>query len=159
MAEQCKAKKHGASGYRAGGRCGVCRKGHADANAASRERKRLRDAGIIPPAAAAARPEIEISSAPVNWDAAPGALEQIVDAELDKLAGEPAWKNTLFALARYNARVLDQIPGLERFDLASGIQSRFLNVLDRLNKTGEGAGAGVPSYDWNKAAAELAAPE
>jgi hypothetical protein len=157
MAEQCKAKTHGASGYRAGGRCSVCRKGHSEANARSRENKRLREAGIIPPADLTKRPPIETSSAPVNWESEPGALEQIVDAELDKLTGEPAWKNTLFALARYNARVLDQIPGLERFDLASGIQSRFLNVLDRLNKAGDSAAG--PGIDWDAAARELAAPE
>lgn len=157
MPEQCKAKKHGASGYRAGGRCTVCRKGHNDSNAAYRERKRLRDAGIIPPAAAAARPEIETSSAEVDWDAEPGQLEQIVVAELETLTAEPPWKQTFVALARYNARVLDQIPRLQRFDLASGIQSRFLNVLDRLNKAGDGTAG--PAVDWDAAAAALGAPE
>jgi len=154
--EKCKAQKHGASGYRAGGRCSICRKGHADSNAKYRENKRLRNAGVLPPADLTRRPEVEPSSAAVNWEAAPGLVEQTVEAELGKLTGEPAWKDTLFVLARYNARVLDQIPGLERFDLASGIQSRFLNVLDRLEKSG---GPGGPVVDWDAAAAALAAPE
>jgi hypothetical protein len=158
--EQCKATKHGATGYRAGGRCSVCRKGHADANARYRENKRLRDAGVLPPPAIAARPEIETSSAAVDWSAEAGQIEQIVEAELDKLETSPAWKDTLFALARYNARVLDQIPRLERYDLASGIQSRFLNVLDRLDRGAPaGAGAGPASIDWDAAAKALAAPE
>jgi hypothetical protein len=159
--EQCKARNHGAAGYRAGGRCSKCRKGHADANARYRENKRLRDAGVLPPPAIAERPPVETSSAPVDWSAPAGQLEQIVELELGKLSSSPAWKDTLFALARYNARVLDQIPKLERYDLASGIQSRFLNVLDRLDRGGPagGAAAGPAVIDWDAAAAALGAPE
>lgn len=162
MPEQCKAKTHGAAGYRAGGRCSKCRKGHADANAKYRENKRLRDAGVLPPPEIAARPEIETSSAAVDWTLPAGLVEQTVEAELGKLQGSPAWKDTLTVLARYNARVLDQIPKLERYDLASGIQSRFLNVLDRLDRGGPAGGAAAGAavvIDWDAAAAQLAAPE
>lgn len=161
MPEQCKAKTHGAAGYRAGGRCSKCRKGHAESNARYRENKRLRDAGVLPPPEIAARPEIETSSAAVDWTLPAGLVEQTVEAELGKLQGSPAWKDTLTVLARYNARVLDQIPKLERYDLASGIQSRFLNVLDRLDRGGPagGAASGAVTVDWDAAAAALAAPE
>lgn len=150
--------KHGSTGYRNGCRCSTCRKAHSKSNAEWRERKKLRDAGVLPPVDVdAAPPVIETSSAAVDWSAPAGPLETIVVSELDKLTADPPWKQTLTALAKYNARVLDQIPRIERYDLASGIQSRFMNVLDRLNKSGEAAGA--PAIDWDAAARELAAPE
>ena len=135
--------KPGTTGYRKGCRCTVCAKAKADANAAYRATRKLQeagaDAGLPQPAAA---PEIPRSAMAISWAAEPGPIETVLAEELGKLIGEPPFKKTLLVLAKYNARVLDQIPQLERPDLISGMQSRLFNVFDRLRRTESAPGAG-----------------
>lgn len=131
------------AGYRKGCRCAGCRKCKRDDMSAYRAKKKLREAGgsdgaehFFPGA-----PAVEPSSMAISWSAPAGPIEQTLTDELDALIGEPPFKKTLLVLAKYNARVLDQIPQLERPDLISGMQSRLFNVFDRLRRTETTAGA------------------
>lgn len=90
-------------------------------------------------------PEDEPRADLIDQDAPPGDLERAFSAELDSLIGEPPWKMTLGALARANARIIDQLPRHERLDVVSGIQLRMLDILDRLRRVPEGTGQGAPS--------------
>lgn len=139
--------KPGLTGYRKGCRCDVCGTAKSDDNAAYRAAKRLRDAGGVDVVAQlpATLPEIAPSSMAISWLAEPGPIETVLVGELEALIGEPPFKKTLLVLAKYNARVLDQIPQLERPDLISGMQSRLFNVFDRLRQTAPAAGA--PAWD------------
>lgn len=140
--------KPGLTGYRKGCRCDVCWQAKSDDNAAYRAAKRLREAGgvdVVAQPAAAAAPDITPSSMAISWLAPAGPIETVLVGELDALIGEPPFKKTLLVLAKYNARVLDQIPQLERPDLISGMQSRLFNVFDRLRQTTPAAGA--PAWD------------
>lgn len=145
--ERSKAIKHGATpgltGYRKGCRCDVCGQAKSDDNAAYRANRKLHDANgdaaaqnFFP-----APPEVEPSSMAIAWMAPAGLIETTLVTELDALIGEPPFKKTLLVLAKYNARVLDQIPQLERPDLISGMQSRLFNVFDRLRKVEPAAGS------------------
>lgn len=142
--------KPGLTGYRKGCRCTVCGKAKSDDNAAYRAAKKLREAN----GDAAAEhffptpPEVEPSSMAIAWAAPAGLIETTLISELDALIGEPPFKKTLLVLAKYNARVLDQIPQLERPDLISGMQSRLFNVFDRLRRTETTAGA-TDSWDMS----------
>lgn len=137
--------KPGLTGYRKGCRCDVCGKAKSDDNAAYRAAKKLRDANGVDAAQQllATPPEIAPSSMAISWLAPAGPIETTLAGELDALIGEPPFKKTLLVLAKYNARVLDQIPQLERPDLISGMQSRLFNVFDRLRRTEPAAGAGA----------------
>jgi hypothetical protein len=68
----------------------------------------------------------------------PGRVEAALVEDLSKLVGEPPWKATLSAIAVFNARLLDQLPELERLDLVSPVQLRTLEVLNRLRAVSEG---------------------
>ena len=143
-------KKPGVTGYRKGCRCGGCAKAKSDDNAAYRAAKKLREANgdaaeqhFFP-----SPPEVEPSSMAIAWAAPAGLIETTLISELDALIGEPPFKKTLLVLAKYNARVLDQIPQLERPDLISGMQSRLFNVFDRLRRTETTAGA-TDSWDMS----------
>lgn len=128
-------KKAGISGYRRGCRCSECRKAKRDDQAAYRARKKLEAAGhVLPTPAGEVSPIVEASSLAIAFAAAPGPIEETLAAELESIVGEPPFKKTLIVLARYNARVLDQIPNLDRPDLISGMQSRLFNVFDRLRR-------------------------
>jgi len=158
---ECIAPTPGESGYRLGCRCPVCRAGHAakqrEYRAGLRDRKRLAalEAAAQEQAAAdAVPPAPDESQAPQLLDAnAPaGPIEQALDADLATLVGSPPWKGTLAALARANARIIDQAPRHQRLDVLSGVQLRFLDTLDRLRRVPEGHGAPVPSTvpaDWS----------
>lgn len=141
--------KPGLTGYRKGCRCTPCKRAKSDDNAAYRATKALREAGGV----AAAQdllpqlPELAPSAMAVAWNAPAGPIESTLVDELEALVGEPPFKKTLLVLAKYNARVLDQIPQLERPDLISGMQSRLFNVFDRLRRTEPNAGAG--SWDMS----------
>jgi hypothetical protein len=142
--------KPGLTGYRKGCRCDVCAQAKSDDNAAYRAAKKLREATdteaaehLFPSA-----PDVEPSSMAISWMAPAGLIETTLISELDALIGEPPFKKTLLVLAKYNARVLDQIPQLERPDLISGMQSRLFNVFDRLRRTETTAGA-TDSWDMS----------
>lgn len=124
---------HGRSGYRRGCKCGVCRAGHAQAVAEWRARKRAEARAGVPAAPAVDAPmPAPLASAPaLDPDAPPGRLEQLLAADLNA-PGEKTWKGFLSGLALYNARMLDQLPGLDRLDLISSIETRTLEVLQRL---------------------------
>ncbi|WP_104116960.1 hypothetical protein [Arthrobacter sp. B1805] len=136
-----------ATGYRKGCRCAGCRKAKREDQAAYRAAKKLKESGGPAPAFEPAAPLVEPSSVGISWDAPAGPIEQALDGELAALIGEPPFKKTLIVLARYNARVLDQIPAAERFDLVSGMESRLFNVFDRLRRVESAPGAG--SWDMS----------
>ena len=147
--------KHGAtpglSGYRKGCGCDICRMAKSDDNAAYRAKRKLLEASeveaeqrLIPDA-----PDVKPSSMAISWNAPAGPIESTLTTELDALIGEPPFKKTLLVLAKYNARVLDQIPQLERPDLISGMQSRLFNVFDRLRRVETTAGS---SDSWDLSA-------
>ncbi|WP_115790030.1 hypothetical protein [Arthrobacter silvisoli] len=139
----------GVSGYRKGCRCPGCVGKKRDANAAYRARKKLEAAGgVMPSAPGMLPPAVEASTLAIAWAAPAGPIESVLTEELDALIGEPPFKKTLTVLAKYNARVLDQIPNLDRPDLISGMQSRLFNVFDRLRRVETPVG----SDSWDLAA-------
>jgi hypothetical protein len=130
----------GRGGYRKGCKCEQCRRGQREYQRKYRARRSAREAvGEMPEVIAP--PEFEESSAKINWNAPAGPIELALADELDSLVGEPPFKKTLMVLAKYNARVLDQIPEVDRFDLVSGMQSRLFNVFDRLRRVEVAPGA------------------
>lgn len=130
----------GLAGYRKGCRCGGCRKAKREDMAAYRARRKLKDSGgeVSLPASNEFPPHVEPASVSLDWQAEPGQIETVLNEELGKLVGEPPFKKTLIVLGRYNARVLDQIPRIDRPDLISGMESRLFNVFDRLRKVTDG---------------------
>lgn len=161
----CIASTPGASGYRGSKghppcHCPVCRAGHAakqrEYRAALRERRRLaelEEAARARAEADAAPPATDDSAAPglLDADLPAGPIEEALNADLATLVGTPPWKATLAALARANARIVDQAPRHQRLDVLSGVQLRFLDILDRLRRVPDG-GAAVPSTvpaDWS----------
>lgn len=139
----------GVSGYRRGCRCPGCVSAKRDANAAYRAKVKLKEAGgVLPPEPGMLPPAVEASTLAIAWAAPPGPIESVLQEELDALIGEPPFKKTLTVLAKYNARVLDQIPNLDRPDLISGMQSRLFNVFDRLRRV-EATTGSVDSWDMS----------
>lgn len=127
---------HGQAGYRRGCRCETCRAGHRVAAAEYRARKRK--------PAVEAEPLAPLVDVPAPDVLAPaGPIESALAVELDELIGEPPWRGTLSAMLKANARVLDQVHVHERFDIMSGLQTRMLDMLDRLRRV-ESGGSGVP---------------
>lgn len=130
------------TGYRKGCRCGDCRRIHKDKMKAYRLAKKLREAGGEVPADAVAPLDFAPSSTAVSWDAPAGPIEETLTRELESMQfADPPFKETLVVLAKYDARVLDQAPRLERLDLVSGMQSRLFNVFDRLRRVNAPASA------------------
>ncbi|MHA7275356.1 hypothetical protein ACX80O_02315 [Arthrobacter sp. Hz1] len=136
-----------ATGYRKGCRCAGCRRIHSDKMKAYRATKKLQEAGDAHPEYDLP-PEVTPSSAAISWSAEPGQIERALCGELDALIGEPPFKRTLIVLAKYNARVLDQLPQMERLDLVSGMQTRLFNVFDRLRRVELAPGA-AGSWDMS----------
>jgi len=145
--------EHGLKGWKHGCGCTVCRAAHTADVAAWRakrrralELERLDESARAQAETDALPPALDTSQAPMllDPDAPAGPVEEALAADLAKLVGEPPWKATLSALGRANARIIDQAPRHQRLDVLSGVQLRLLDVLDRLRRTSEGAGAGAP---------------
>ena len=126
---------HGQAGYRRGCRCEACRAGHRVAAAVYRASKRK--PVVVEPDPAAPLVDVPVPDAGVPA----GPIESALAVELGSLIGEPPWKGTLSAMLRANARVLDQVERHERFDVMSGLQTRMLDMLDRLRKVSAGGSA------------------
>lgn len=128
---------HGLSGYRRGCKCSTCRAAHAKAVREWRARKKAEQA----PKPAVERPMPEpLASAPaLDPDAPAGRLEQLLALDLAQ-GGDKTHRGFLSGLALYNARLLDQLPGLDRLDLISSVQSRTLDILARLAPPGKSDG-------------------
>ncbi|MHA7270409.1 hypothetical protein [Arthrobacter sp. HLT1-20] len=122
----------GLSGYRKGCRCPGCKKLKRDDNSAYRAKQKLLAAGHAPAPDGDQMPLAAPAPVALDWNAAPGLIESTLNSELETMLGDPPFKKTLMVLGRYNARVLDQIPRIDRPDLISGMQSRLFNVFDRL---------------------------
>lgn len=160
---KCIASTPGDSGYRFGCHCTVCRAGHAkrqrEYRAAARERARiaqLEENAQAEALAAATPPDEQAPELALDPNAPAGPIERAFTADFGTLVGEPPWKETLGALARANARIVDQAGRHQRLDVLSGVQLRMLDILDRLRKVPDGDGAHVPA-SWS--AESLAEPD
>ena len=124
-----RVKTHGTGGYSKGCKCAVCRAAHA----AYMRDWRARQAGPPRPDPAPLPPPMASLPA-IDPDAPPGRLELALTADLDGGATlDPGGPRVfLSALVRFNARMLDQLPGLDRLDLVSPLESRTLDILARL---------------------------
>ncbi|GEA79945.1 hypothetical protein [Cellulomonas uda] len=134
--------EHGASGYRRGCKCEVCREGHrvqvARWRASRRERefaKALADASGTPLVETPA-PEPVAAAGALDMDAAPGPLEAALIEDITEPDSRVAFRRHLVGLARLNARVLDQVSRLDRYDLISPVQLRQLEILNRIARIG-----------------------
>lgn len=135
--------KHGSSpglsGYRRGCRCEECRTGKRLYMRGYRARRREAEA-----AAAGAQPLVDrvevsepdrpdLNSAPALDLLAPaGTIEKAFDEDLEDPAGEVLWKKSYIAMARLNARMMDQVVRHERLDLIPSLQLRQNEILNRL---------------------------
>jgi hypothetical protein len=124
-------------GYRQGCRCTGCRKLKRDDNASYRAEKKRKDAqealaGLLPEADLA---QDDGGRLDVDWSMPPGPIEAALAADLAEMKlADPPFEKALIVLAKYDARVLDQIPRIQRLELISGMQSRLFNVFDRLRR-------------------------
>lgn len=143
--------EHGRSGWRAGCGCSTCRAAHAADVADWRARRRraaeleqLDEQARAQALADTVRPS-DGSTAPMLLDATvpAGPIELAFEQDFAAIIGTPPWKNTLGALGRANARIVDQVARHQRLDAISGVQLRMLDILDRLRRVP--GGAGVPS--------------
>lgn len=130
---------HGTSGYRRGCHCRTCRDTHAAQARAYRARRKLeREQALAASEAAAEIDEVareELKDIPVvDFDLPAGKIESALEGELKDLPGEPPFKLTFGAVARFNARILDQTPRHNRLDVVSGVQLRLFEALDRLRR-------------------------
>jgi hypothetical protein len=69
----------------------------------------------------------------LEQDAKAGIIERAFLAELNLEGSIAPYKATLAAMTLFNARVLDQTRIHERYDIISGVESRTLEMLGRLN--------------------------
>jgi hypothetical protein len=138
-------QKHGLSGYRKGCKCETCRRGKREAMREYRARKKREAAAVAGETEAVAETARDLDPlAPVpalDPHAAAGTIEQALAQDLDELSGEPPWKRTLSAVARLNARMLDQAPRIDRLDLVSPIELRLVEQLKLLRGVSVGGGS------------------
>lgn len=130
----------GQPGYRRKCRCSVCRAGHAEHNRAWRAAKKQRDTdeaftGAEPLVSAPPLPDLQ-SLPTIDYDAPAGTLEAAFDLDLQQPDDKVAFARTLVGAARYNARVLDQVPLHGRMDLISSMELRLFEVLNRISLLG-----------------------
>lgn len=142
--------QHGISGYRRGCRCETCRAGKRESMRAYRARRRQREAAAAAPAELAAPAPLSpplISSPAIDLQAMAGTIESAFEADLTDEAEDVLWPKTLIAMARLNARVMDQVARHERLDLIPSVQLRTLEILNRLAyiKLGQKTPGGSPS--------------
>ena len=125
--------EHGISGYRRGCKCEVCRAAKRDY---MREwRARSRDAAVpdVEAQPAPAEPRSPVKATPtLDLGAEPGPVESALVQDVEAPAGEVLWSGTLVAMARLNARVMDQVHEIDRLDLVSPLQLRMLEILNRM---------------------------
>ena len=139
--------EHGISGYRKGCHCEVCRTAKREYMRAWRVRR----AAAAEPTSAAApvvEPREPVATPPaLDLTADPGAIEQALATDVEAPAGEVLWSGTLLAMARLNARVMDQVHQSDRLDLVSPLQLRMLEILNRMAfaKTAGLLGNGQPT--------------
>lgn len=129
---------HGLSGYRRGCRCETCRRAKREYMRDYRARKK-EDAEVVAEVVrevAALDPLRPVPS--IDMQSKPGRVERALRKDLEHLVGEPPWKRTLSKMALLNARLLDQVPAIDRLDLISPIQLRTLEVLNRLRAVSAG---------------------
>lgn len=127
---------HGTNaGYKRGCRKECCRSAH-------REAMREYRAAKASAALAAAEPEVDVVKplTPPRADLpdlemgeGAGIIERAFLAELNLEGSIAPYKATLAAMMLFNARVLDQTRVHERYDIISGVESRTLEILGRLN--------------------------
>ncbi len=129
---------HGMSGYRKGCRCETCRRAKRDYMRDYRARKN-EDAEVVAEVVrevAALDPLAPVPS--IDLTSKAGRVERALRKDLGELVGEPPWRRTLSKIALLNARILDQVPRIDRLDLVSPLELRTLEVLNRLRAVSAG---------------------
>ena len=129
---------HGMSGYRKGCRCETCRRAKRDYMRAYRASKK-EDAEVVAEVVREVTALDPLAPVPsIDLTSAPGRVEQALRKDLKALVGEPPWRRTLSKIALLNARILDQVPRIDRLDLVSPLELRTLEVLNRLRAVSAG---------------------
>lgn len=146
---------HGTNaGYRKGCRLECCRTAHAQAQRDYRAAKK--DPAAAPQVVdeGPQEPRADLPEIDEAWGKYQGPIERAVRAELKDFDAVISFKDTLGQMAIFNAKILDLTPVHQRFDVASGVQLRMLDIFRRLNETGlEGSGASAddPAGDLTNA--------
>lgn len=136
-----RSEEHGLAMYRRGCKCETCRRANRDRMRQYRNRKAA-VAGEVELIAERARDLDPLAPAPtIDMKAKPGRIEKALRKDLRALTGEPPWKGTLAAVAKLNARLLDQAPRADRLDLVSPIQLRLVEQLKLLRGVSLGGGS------------------
>lgn len=133
---RARTEEHGLTMYRRGCGCEVCRRANRDRMREYRANKRREAAAVdveTEQIVEQARELDPLAPAPaLDLTAAPGRIERALRKDLRDLTGAPPWKRTLSAVARLNARVLDQAPTISRLDLVSPLELRLIEQLKML---------------------------
>jgi hypothetical protein len=137
--------RHGMSGYRTGCRCEPCRRAKRDYmreyRAAAKERARSAPVEAPPLIAEPTLPsDPEQAELVFDPDLEDGPIETALTADLGKLVVAVPWMGTLSALARTDARIVDQAGRHQNLSVLSGAQLRMFDILDRLRAVSAGGG-------------------